>query len=114
MNEIFQIILIIASCLFTLYIISITKRSKLTIKYSMLWIVLGIFFIVLSICPGIVYSVSRLLRIYNPVNTLFLGIIFILILILFTLSVAISKLRNQVTSLSQELGILKKKVDERD
>lgn len=80
----------------------------------MLWIVLGIFFIVLSIFPGIVYSVSRLLRIYNPVNTLFLGIIFILILILFTLSVAISKLRNQVTSLSQELGILKKKVDERD
>ena len=55
---------------------------------------------------------SELLRIYNPVNTLFLGIIFILLLILFTQTVAISKLKDQVTCISQELGILKKKVED--
>ena len=112
MNNIFHIILIVASFLFTFYIFSMIKKAKLSLKYSLLWIVLGIFFIILSIYPRLVKMTSELLRIYNPVNTLFLGIIFILLLILFTQTVAISKLKDQVTCISQELGILKKKVED--
>ncbi|MGL5634240.1 MAG: DUF2304 domain-containing protein [Sarcina sp.] len=114
MNNILHIILIVASLLFTVYILSMIKRSKLSLKYSLLWIFLGLFFIVLSVFPKLVGMASKLLRIYSPVNTLFLGIIFILLLILFTQTVAISKLKDQVTCLSQELGILKKKVEDKE
>lgn len=90
------------------------KKSKLSLKYSLLWIFFGIFFIAISIYPKFVKLTSELLRIYSPVNTLFLGIIFMLLLVLFTQTVAISQLKDQITCVSQELGILKKKVEDNE
>lgn len=112
MNQIVHYFLILASFIFTFYILSMIRKSKLSLKYSLTWILFGLFFIVLSIYPKFVDMTSDLLRIHSPVNTLFLGIILLLLIMLFTLTVAISKLKEQVTSLSQELGILKKKVED--
>lgn len=114
MNQIVHYLLILAAFIFTFYIISMIRKSKLSIKYSLTWIFLGLFFIILSIYPKLVDMTSDILRIHSPVNTLFLGIILALLIMLFTLTIAISKLKEQITSLSQELGILKKKVEDKE
>lgn len=114
MNQIIHYLLILASFIFTFYIFSMIRKSKISLKYALSWIFLGLFFIVLSIYPKLIDMTSDLIRIHSPVNTLFLGIILVLLVMLFTLTMAISKLKEQVTNVSQELGILKKKVEDKE
>ncbi|MGL4742234.1 MAG: DUF2304 domain-containing protein [Sarcina sp.] len=106
-----QIILFITSFLFTLYVMTMVKRKKLQLSYSILWILTGISFILLSIFPKALDLIATVLQIQTPVNALFLIIIFFLLLIIFTLTIVLSKLKMQVTNLSQSLGLLKEELN---
>lgn len=107
MNVILQTILIIASVGFFLFILKMLKSKKLEFKYSIVWIIASFSFIVLSIFPKIVRYVADLLHIVEPVNAVYLIIIFFLLVIVFTLTVALSRNSNRVKALTQEIGILK-------
>ncbi|MFR5266284.1 DUF2304 domain-containing protein [Clostridium sp.] len=109
MDKFFQAILLISSLLFTFYVTKMIRKEKLQLNYSIIWLFLGISFILLSLFPQILYSISNLLNIKEPVNALFLIIVFFLILILFSFTVIISKMKKQILSLSQEVGILEEK-----
>lgn len=105
MSSYLQTIMLIASSLFTLYTLIMVKKNKLQLSYSILWLVTGISFIILSAFPTLLNKISSILQIETPVNALFLIIIFFLILIIFTLTVVISKLKIQITNISQALGL---------
>jgi hypothetical protein len=107
MNSILQGILIIASIGFFVFIIRMLKSKKLEFKYSIVWIILSFSFIVLSIFPKIIRYVADILHIIEPVNAVYLIIIFFLLVIVFTLTVALSRNSNRVKALTQEMGILK-------
>lgn len=109
MDKLFQSILFICSAFFTLYIIKMIKKEKLQLNYSLLWLFSGVFFVLLSLFPNILYKISNLLNIKEPVNALFLIIVFCLILILFSFTVVISKMKKQILNLSQEIGIIEEK-----
>lgn len=109
MDKFFQAILLISSLLFTFYVTKMIRKEKLQLNYSIIWLFLGISFILLSLFPQILYSISNLLNIKEPVNALFLIIVFFLILILFSFTVIISKMKKQILSLSQEVGMLEEK-----
>jgi len=66
----------------------------------------------MSIFPGILTSISRLLHIEEPVNTIFLLVIFFLLVVTFTLTLTISKRSSSIKDLVQEVAILKLKVEE--
>ncbi|MGL5635184.1 MAG: DUF2304 domain-containing protein [Sarcina sp.] len=106
-----QIILFVTSSLFTVYVMMMVKRKKLQLSYSILWILTGVSFVLLSIFPQVLDLVANVLQIQTPVNALFLIIIFFLLLIIFTLTLVLSKLKIQVTNLSQSLGLLKEELN---
>lgn len=111
MNRTLQIILILASTAFFAYIFNMVRIKRLELRYALTWILTSVSFIILSVFPGALKAVSKLLHIKEPVNTLFLSIIFFLIVIVFTLTLALSRNANRVKTLVQEMGILKLEIE---
>lgn len=107
MNRILQLFLVLGSIWFFLFIIGMIRKKKLELKYALTWIVTSLLFIILSFFPRILYFISALLQIKEPVNALFLLIIFFLLIIIFTLTIALSKSSNRIATLTQEMGLLK-------
>ncbi|WP_307719977.1 DUF2304 domain-containing protein [Paenibacillus pasadenensis] len=71
-----QIILIAGSFLFLLFVINMIRRYKLELRYSMLWLILGIIFLILALIPSSFSTISKVMGIELPVNALFLITIF--------------------------------------
>ena len=111
MNTRLQIIMIAASLIFLFYIVMMLRNRKIELKYTLTWLFAGLCLIAAAIFPGLLRLLSNLLNIVEPVNTLFLFIIFFLLLILFTLTIAISRNANRVKTLTQEIGMLKMELD---
>ncbi|MGE5615018.1 MAG: DUF2304 domain-containing protein [Bacillota bacterium] len=107
MNTKLQAIMITASLLFLCYIVVILRNKKIELKYMLAWIFAGICLLTAAIFPGIIRFVSKLLNIVEPVNTLFLLVIFFILLILFTLTIALSRSVERAKTLTQEIGIIK-------
>jgi len=111
MNNILQVILICCSIVFFLFIFHMVKIRKLELKYALTWILSSIIFVIIAIFPKIVSFIAEILFIKEPVNALFLIIMFFVIFIIFTLTIALSSVVNKCKTLTQELGILKMQLD---
>lgn len=111
MNSRLQIIMILASILFLAYIILMLRYRKIELKYSLAWLLAGISLLATAVFPDLLKLLSKLLNIIEPVNTLFLSIIFFILLIVFTLTIALSRNANRVKTLTQEIGILKMELE---
>lgn len=107
MNSRLQVIMIIASLLFLCYIVFMLRGKKIELKYTLAWLIAGISLFFTALFPNLLRLLSNLLNIIEPVNTLFVFIIFFILLILFTLTIALSRNANRVKTLTQEIGIIK-------
>ena len=112
MNIILQIILIIGTILFCIFILAVTKKKKLSFKYTLVWLIFGVMTLICAIFPSIVTGLSQLLHIEEPTNALFLIYIFLLIVIAFYISTSFSKLYEKVTGLIQENALLSYKIEQ--
>ena len=106
-----QIILILATFLFCIFILTVTQKKKLSYRYTLLWLCFGVITLLCAIFPNIVIGISKLLHIAEPTNALFLIYLFLIIVIIFYISLAFSKLFEKVTTLIQENVILSAKVE---
>lgn len=111
MNFQLQMTLLLCATGFFIFVINMVRNYKLDLRYSLTWIVSAILFILLAIFPGMIKGIARMLGIKEPVNALFLVVIFFLLLITLTLTIALSKKSNSIKNLVQEVGILKLKVE---
>ncbi len=107
MNARLQAILIAGSLLFLVYIIIMIIKRRVELKYVLVWLFTGVFLLIAAVFPGFAGYLSGLLCIVEPVNSLFLLVIFLSFLILFTLTIAISRNANRVKTMVQEVGIIK-------
>lgn len=110
MNSILQGILIFCTFLFCIFILVVTQRKKLSYRYTLLWLCFGIITLICAIFPNIVIRISKIIHIEEPTNALFLIYIFLIIVIIFYISIAFSKLFEKVTTLVQENAILAARV----
>ena len=106
-----QIILILATFLFCIFILTVTQKKKLSYRYTLLWLCFGVITLLCAIFRNIVIGISKLLHIAEPTNALFLIYLFLIIVIIFYISLAFSKLFEKVTTLIQENAILSAKVE---
>ena len=84
-------------------------RGKLNLKYALLWILAGVVGLIMDIFPGI----AAALGIELPINMLFfVGFCFALLLV-FGLTIKVSKMSDEVKRLTQELAILKYDIEEK-
>ena len=112
MSLVLRIVLIAASLLTTLYIMKKIRNSKAQIEDAIFWILLAFMLIVISIFPGIPTMISQMLGIMAPVNFLFLFMIFVLLVKIFSMSLKVSALETRLRNLTQDIAIRNKKEDE--
>lgn len=102
-----QIVLLIGSLVCFILLVNLIRKYRLELKYSMLWLIVMIISIFLSIFPTSFTFISHLMGIELPVNALFLLALFGTMLIMFSLTLEVSKSTIKIKELSQEIGLLK-------
>jgi hypothetical protein len=110
MSSSLKLILIVASVLFFVFIINMVRTKKLELKYALTWILTSLSFVIMSVFPETVFFVAKLLYIELPVNALFLCVIFLLLLMVFALTVAVSRQASRIKRLVQEVGLLQEEI----
>jgi len=112
MDKTLQYILIVSTILFAIFIIYKTGKKKLNYRLTILWLCFSLFIVCLAIFPQIIMLLAKILHIETAVNALYLMFIFLLIIVLFYVSIEISKLQNKIIVLIQENALLNKKIQE--
>ncbi|MBU5429222.1 DUF2304 domain-containing protein [Kineothrix sp. MSJ-39] len=105
--------IIVGICLFlalTVIVYMIKKRS-LDLKYALSWLLALVFVLVLDLFPVLLTKLSAALGVWAPVNMIFfLGFCFSL-LIIFTLTVMLSRMAERVRKLAQAVAMNEEKLD---
>ena len=107
-----RLFLILGSIATLIYFISKIRKSKLKINYSIFWVVFGIVLLLLALAPRGVFWLSAQLGFQSPSNLIYLIVIFLLTVKLFTTTMRISKLSEQVTALTHALAIQQLKAED--
>lgn len=108
-----QIISLILSISFLLFIFELIRRKKVKEAYAILWLFFAAVFILLSIWKDGLDYLSAIFGIYYPPAFLFLFLIVAIILILIQFSVVVSGQNEKIKKLTQELGLLKENLESR-
>ena len=111
---IIQIIGIVAVSLFLLFISRLIIKGKLREEYAIVWFVLGIVLLTLSIWRNGLEVLADYVGVDYAPSLLFMFGILVIITFLVHLSVVISKQQSKIKDLSQEMGLLRKKLEQED
>ena len=103
-----RILLIVGALLTTGYMLARIRKSKLKIEDSVFWIVFSGCIVLLSVFPQIAFWATWLLGIQSPINTVYLFIIFVLLVRLFSVTSKLSQLENRIDKLAQHVAIREK------
>ena len=94
-----------------LIIVQMVKKRKLELKYALSWLGAILFVFIFDCFPILLNKLSGLLGIWAPVNMIFfLGFCFSL-LIIFILTVTLSRMSERVRKLSQAIALNEEKID---
>ena len=107
-----QILIIVVIILAMLYIVNHVRKKSIDFKYALLWLFVCICVLVLAIFPKLLNVVAKAFGIASPVNMLFFGFC-LSIVVIFTLSIALSNLTDKVKKMAQEIAIIRKDMYER-
>ncbi len=105
MTTLFRIVLIIVSLATFGAVIQKIRGSKMRIEDAVFWVLLCVMFIIFALFPGIPDGLAALLGIYSTANFLFLFMIFILLMKIFSMSLHMSELEKKIEELSQSLAL---------
>lgn len=107
-NPILTIVVIAISLCFLLYAINQVKHGKLLLRYSLMWLFLGVLLFVVALWPTPIFELSRILGFNVSSNFVFLIAVFFLLLIALSHARAISQQAIQVRKLTQRQAVLEK------
>ncbi len=94
-----------------LSIVQMIKKRKLELKYALSWLGAILFVFLFDCFPILLNKLSSFLGIWAPVNMIFfLGFCFAL-LIIFILTVTLSRMSERVRKLSQAIALNEEKID---
>lgn len=110
-----QVLAIIMAVVLFLAVIMLLRSYVLPEKYAVLWLVASGAAIVLSAWPGLLDAVSRFFGIAQPINLLFVGAFFVIILLLMQISLELARTRDELRRVVQRLALeLEKSPKEND
>ena len=105
------IALIVISAIYLILIFRAIKKGKMQISFSIFWILSGFGLIIALIIPDLISKISRTLGFSVPSNMMFCVTIFIAFLLIFDLTVKLSKESKRNILLVQEISLLKNRVE---
>jgi len=105
-----QLVAIAGAALLLLAVLEMVRRRHLMERYALLWILSGLVLLGLAIWRKALASISHAIGVVYPPNALFfIGIGFILLLLLH-FSVAVSRLSDQTETLAQRQALLEEQL----
>jgi hypothetical protein len=107
-----QIIIAIVVLIGIVYLVSLIRKNRLELKYALSWLIVAVLVLIIDCFPILMEKLAKLLGIASPVNMMFfIGFLFSLVIIL-TLTVAISITASSVKRLVQKISLLEKRIEE--
>ncbi|GFI26230.1 hypothetical protein IMSAGC012_01350 [Lachnospiraceae bacterium] len=106
MNLKIQVIVAALIVFALLWIANMVRRQVLDLKYALSWLTVGTAVLILDLFPGMMNRLVHLLGIELPVNMMFFFGFCFTLLLLFILTVKVSKQGEQLKRLTQEVALL--------
>lgn len=100
-----RVTLLIASVCACIYVARKLRKSQMGLMDSLFWILLSVVFVLLSVFPKIAAWGADLFGVIAPANFIFLVIIFLLLLRVFTLTIHVAQIEDKLRNLVEELAI---------
>ena len=107
-----RVILIIGSILTTAYVLRRIRKSKMRTEDSVYWLLFSVVLVIMGVFPGIAIAISDWIGVQSAANLVFLVVIFLLLIKVFSQDQKISKLNSQITQTIQSIAISREE-DER-
>lgn len=105
-----RIFLLVAVILYFMEVIHLLKKKRLHLKYSLLWLAVGVLMILFIIFPQIVVAFSNLLHFQSSMNALYILLIGFLVIICVALTSIVSKQNNHIKRLTQNAALLEERI----
>ena len=110
----FRILLVAAVIIAFYFMFKMIIKGKLQLKYSLLWMMLGLILLILTIFPRLLDYISGFIGVFSPTNALFLFGFAFTLPVIFGLSLSLSKLSTRVKDLAQQLALLNHELNKKD
>lgn len=107
-----QIIIILFVLIGLIVLFNLIRKNQIELKYALSWIFVGVLVIIFACAPVLMDYLSAFIGISSPVNMVFFMGFCFLILIMLSMTVALSKTSIKVKHLIQEMALLEKEVNE--
>lgn len=95
-----------------LAIVNMIRKRALELKYALAWIIVLILVLIVDLVPAILNVISYGFGIATPVNTLFLLAFCFSILLIFILTVTVSRLSERIRQLSQAVALNEARIEQ--
>lgn len=112
MNIRIQIIVGVIVLLALGVIINMIRQKKLELRYALSWLGVGVAILILDCFPQLITWISKKVGIASPVNMLFFFGFCFSLMIIFVLTVAVSRMSIRIKELTQELALFEKRIRE--
>ena len=105
-----QILIVVILLIALGALIYIVKKRALELKYVLLWLACDIILLIFALFPELMDVFSQVFGILSPVNMLFFfGFVFSL-MIIFSLTVALSRVTGSVRRMAQEMALMEERL----
>lgn len=92
-----------------IYIMKKIRKNRVDIDHAIFWILFSGVLVLVSIFPKVITWAASVLGFLSPANMVFLVIIFLLIIKLFSITLKLSALENKIRTLTQHIAITEEK-----
>lgn len=100
-----QIILLILFISVFLFLLNQVKKKAVALKYTLAWLLLDVALIVLACFPDLLQVIAATLGITNPMNMIFFCGFVLALVIIYTLTVALSRNSDRIRTLAQKIAL---------
>ena len=110
MNEYLRVALLIGIAIYFICIFFLLKKNSLNLKYTLLWIFLGIVFLLVVIFPVILKAPMRMIGVVEWTNGLFALLLLILMIIDMSITAIVSKMNERMRKLVQKCAMYEERI----
>ena len=112
MTGMLRVVLIVVSLTTMAYMMHKIRQAKVQIEAALFWVIFSLVLVVFAIFPPAADACARLLGIYSTPNFLFLSMIFLLMVKIFSMTIHISQLEEKQKELIQQMALDQKESEE--
>ena len=112
-NALLRIFLLVSAAAVLFFVIRKVKKSQFETMDAFFWLIFIAMMLAFAVFPGLAYALSGLFGFASPSNFVFLCVIAVLLMYVFSLNAKVTHLRGQVNRLIQEVALREKNEDDK-